>query len=94
MVICAAVRIKKSNGGTEVTVPCWRHSCAYGMLHDMGLSHHDYEVLDEGFITTDNLFLDRKEAYRHALSCGQMPAELRMSKARKNEEELFSEDLY
>lgn len=43
---------------------------------------------NQGFVTTDGEFLDRKQAAKHALACGQ----IKELKYQKNE--LFSEELW
>ncbi len=57
----------------------------------IGKRHHLIPNLcggEQGFITTDGIFLDRKKAAKHALECGQ----IKELKYQKNE--LFSEELW
>jgi hypothetical protein len=43
---------------------------------------------EQGFITTDGVFLDRKQGANHALTCGQI------TELKYNPTDLFSEDLW
>jgi len=53
---------------------------------------------EEGFLTDSGIFLGRKEAYRHAINCGQgtprRDAILATGYPAYNGDELFSEDLW
>lgn len=96
MIVCAALQIKD---GINTYVICGlRHADCYETLYaiapDLSKKVRINDSVTEGFITTDNIFLDRYAAYQQALSCGQIPAQLRYDKNRKHEVELYSEDLY
>ena len=97
MIICAALKVTDYDAPTgfqETVVPCWRHSNGYSILNRLCPEKMLYNGAIEGFIDHDGIFLTREEAYDHALKCGQLSAELRQLKARRNENSLFSEDLY
>lgn len=94
MIVCAALYII-----SESTIICGlRHSDCYSTLYS--LNNELYKragkegLFIEGFITTENNFLDRTQAYLHAINCGQISAQLRHDKSLKRENLLYSEDLY
>lgn len=87
MVLCAAIKYE------EVVIPCHRHCNGYEILHELGIKNYRDKV-EEGFITTKNEFLNRKDAFIEAMNCGQLSAVTRQYKQDKFEIELFSEDLY
>ena len=87
MVLCAAIKYE------EVVIPCHHHYNGYEILHELGIKNYRDKV-EEGFITTKNEFLNRKEAFIEAMNCGQLSAVTRQYKQDKFEIELFSEDLY
>lgn len=92
MIICAAVKFQIV-GGNEVVIPCLRHHHAYEIMRDLGFKPLELNRLEEGFIDHKNNFLNREEAYRHAIDCGQLSAIVRNQKNMANDD-LFSEDLY
>ena len=92
MLLCAAVKFHITATDKEVVVACRRHCEAFNMLRDMGYEpKQGYKTIAQGFITTSGMFLDRKQAYRHAVSCGQLSDTVIRNVLN---EELFSEDLY
>ena len=48
----------------------------------------------QGFIDHRGLFLDRLQAFQHAIECGQINASTAQFKKERHEDELYSEDLY
>lgn len=50
--------------------------------------------VEEGFLTNKGEFLNRTEAFEHAMNCGQTSATTRQYKRDRHETELYSEDLY
>lgn len=62
-----------------------RHSDCFNSMYECGVDKVD---AIQGFVTDEGVFLDRWQAARHALRCGQIQ-ELKFHK-----NELFSEDLY
>lgn len=95
MVIVAAIKVKneKAFGGYTV-IPCWRHHLGYSILHELCPETNLNAEAEEGFINHRGEFLNRTDAFHHAMECGQISAELRYIKAQKHEDMLFSEDLY
>jgi hypothetical protein len=67
----------------------WRHhNCLYQMVAITGLMQHEAGEEIQGFLTSKNIFVDRKEARKIAYAAGQLGS---------NEEEkgnLYSEDIY
>lgn len=94
MIICAAVRIKKKDSEDIITIHCMRHHYAFEILRDLGFKHKDYTVVDEGFITHKGEYIERHEAYFHAVECGQLCAQLRYDIQESGSTVLFSEDLW
>ncbi len=88
LVICAAVKYKKK---------VWRgnrHADAIRAMNDeLSYTMTRKEMsekcvsLDQGFITSENKYVDRDEAYKIALNAGQV-------KKNTVDSRLFSEDLY
>ena len=98
MIICAAVKTSFINHlGKEVTVMITghRHGDCFETMAKCGVpmpkDRHDEE---QGFMTEKGDFLNRKDAFKHALECGQLASTIRYFKETRNEDELFSEDLY
>lgn len=96
MIICAAIKVKFDTGN-DVIVPCIRHGFGFQELKDLGMySFPDmvHFTLEQGFVTSDNKFLDRKEAFIHAKENHQLSQTVLCHKEDNKEDELFSEDLY
>lgn len=92
MIICAAVKFHIDETDSDVVIPCLRHHYAFEIIRDLGFEPKTgYKELEEGFITHENKFLNRTEAYHHAINCGQLSATVRMN---INNDILFSEDIY
>lgn len=92
MIICAAIKIKDN-------IICgYRHSDCYETLYKLNsqLSKEARKqgLIIEGFLATNNRFLNRYEAYDEALHCGQLSAVNREYKTEQHESILYSEDLY
>ena len=99
MIICAALLVKhESFDGGNLIIPCHRHHNGYYILHELNntvLSEAKRNRnIEHGFMTDEGDFLNREEAYNHALKCGQLSASNRQFKRQRNEDGLFSEDLY
>ena len=98
MIICAAVKTTFINHlGEEVTVMVTghRHGNCFDTMVKCGVPMPKNRWDEEqGFMTNTGEFLDRKEALKHALHCGQLSATARQFKKDRNEDELYSEDLY
>lgn len=97
MVICAAIKITYPDK-TCIVIPGWRHHNCYWILGqlnpELSKNVRFNGCIEEGFINHINQFLSREEAYKEALVCGQLSAALRQYKTERNENILFSEDLY
>jgi len=86
MIICAAVAVSfQRNGKTvEAVIPGWRHSSCWELMATLGVPNDRQEVE----------FLDRLEAFEHALVCGQLSDTTLVSKQERRERALYSEDIY
>lgn len=99
MIVCAALHILMEKDNLDDIIVCGLHhsDCYYTLFHlnpDLSKDARKNGRITEGFITTDNHFLDRYQAYQHAIECGQLSAQLRHDKSEKKEIALYSEDLY
>lgn len=86
MIVCAA--IKDSRNGNVIGGV--RHNCILNTIKDLSIQIPKENRI-QGFLTDDNKFVDRYEAYTIALSCGQLSSTTRNN---KHNNELFSEDIY
>lgn len=93
MIICAALLVENKETKEQVVMPCFRHGNGLQMIQEFCL-RDKWRVIKQGFITHENVFLNRIEAYKHALSCGQLSAANKWYKEDNREIELYSEDLY
>ena len=93
MILCAALMVKLPDIADPVVVPCHRHGEGMQMLHIFDPEHR-YKIMEQGFITTDNRFMNRVEALKHAVDCGQLSVSTLWYKADRKDNELYSEDLY
>ena len=94
MIICAALKVEKCDDFEETIVPCFRHGNGFTILHNLCKNTNYKGHVIQGFMTHEGKFLDRIEAYDHALKCGQLSATGREFKLQRREDELYSEDLY
>ena len=92
MIICAAIKITV-DGNKTVVVPGYRHPDCYELLSELHVVY-SRDNLVEGFIDNSGSFLDRFEAFSHAVSSGQLSSVTMDFKCEKFETQLFSEDLY
>lgn len=94
MIICAAIKIQfERNGQTiETVVSGLRHGNCQDLMSDLSVPLHRQE--EDGFITHSGAFLDRYDAYEHALLCGQISDTTKAHKESKGERQLYSEDIY
>ena len=93
MIVCAAIKIK--NGTNDLVICGLRHANCVQTIIDLDLGLKLDKKID-GFIDHKGVFLDRKEAFKHALECGQINQHSKWYREDNNDntEELFSEDLY
>jgi len=94
MIICAAIQVQFERKGrkVETVIQGLRHANCWETMAVLGIPAERMEV--EGFIDDKGHFLDRCDAFSHALECGQLPATVRIHKAEQRENHLYSEDLY
>ena len=97
MIIAAACKLLINDN--EVILCSVRHGDVYKQLKSMGFKPDDFEELEQGFVTHKNEFLNRREAYLHAVDCGQICERLMHEKNAIFEEhdripQLISEDLW
>lgn len=102
MILCAALKVRFFESSKEefITkiITCFRHGDGLRLINDLNQLctqvTYKISVEEQGFITTDGKFLDRKDAYKHAIECGQLNQTTLWHKQDRNEDELYSEDLY
>lgn len=97
MIICAAIDITFVNSKDEIVnlIVCGhRHGDCFKTIRQLDNKHTQWTI--QGFINHKGEFLDRKEAYKHALECGQISQHAKWYREDSNDntEELYSEDLY
>ena len=89
MIIAAACKIRINDN--EVILCGVSHGDIYVQLKQMGFKPDDFEELEQGFVTHEDIFLNRKEALTHAIDCGQICSKLIHDNAFG---ELISEELW
>ena len=89
MIIATACKMLINNN--EVVLCGVRHGDIYNQLKQMGFTPNDFEELEQGFVTHEGIFLNRREALTHAISCGQICSRLIHDNSFS---ELISEDLW
>ena len=94
MIICAAIKIQVEGLDHETIVPCYRHGDGFKIIKDLIQVRSKYKEIAQGFITHTGVFLDRKEAFNHALECGQLSSTTQWYQFDHGYDELYSEDLY
>lgn len=94
MIVSAAVKVCFLPCETvedEVIYLVRRHRHCKEALDDRGyILGKDYKIVQEGFITDKDEYLDRREAADHAYECGQLVETAEEPRI----EVLFSEDLW
>ena len=91
MIICAAIEIEIEDA---CLVVCGRrHGDCYEIKSQLA-DKWKHGKVTEGFINNKEEFLDRIEAWKHAVECGQLSKTTRWYKYDHNDRELYSEDLY
>lgn len=93
MIICAALLVENKATKEQMIMPCFRHGNGFQMIQEFCL-RDKWKVIEQGFITHKNIFLNRKEAYEHAFDCGQLSTANKWYKEDNREFELYSEYLY
>lgn len=93
MIVRAAIKYLLYPGpstGREVILPLHRHGDGGKILKDLGFNVGDFKIIEQGFITDKDEFLDRREAADHAYECGQLVETAEESRI----DMLMSEDLW
>lgn len=73
MIIASAIKYRIEKTEQEVVLCGARHHHIIGLLPKLGFTPHEgYKEIAQGFITEDNTFLTRAEAFEHAKKCGQI----------------------
>ena len=95
MILCAALKVSFEDSDerhiNDLVIPCRRHGDGFALLK--AFNRHDNKI-GEGFIDTNGFFFNRKEAFAHAIDCGQLSKTTLWYKEDHNQDELYSEDLY
>ena len=91
MIVKAAVKIFDMRQNKEVIIPCMRHCDAFEILKALNYKKNiDYKEIAQGFLTEEDKFYNRVQAYDHALSEWQLNEDV----LKEHRKELFSEDLW
>lgn len=93
MLLFAALRIKTTQNGESIIIPCIRHGEGYKLLRELD-KDRKYKYIEEGFINNKNIFMNREESLKHAIDCGQLSQTVLWNIEDQNRTELYSEDLY
>ena len=98
MILAAAVKFRIDATGEETVLCGARHGHIFQQLQALGFApRKGYKELEQGFIDHKGNFLNREEAFRHAVDCGQissMIANERENGERAGGLDLISEDLW
>jgi len=82
----AAVKIYDKKQDKTWNIPCHRHCDAFLILKEFGYTRNDYEILEQGFLDSEDNFYNRCEARKNAIESGQIQT--------SEYSELYSEDLW
>lgn len=100
MIICAAIKLVDIEStlpeGEEDLIICGhRHGDCFEIITQLCNSWRDKNIKQiQGFMNHKGEFLDRKEALKHTIECGQLSETHRYYREDHNIDELYSEDLY
>lgn len=95
MIICAAIMVHIKETDRDCVLCGIRHGNCYSQIEAMGLKYgKDYRVIQEGFMDNFGNFFSREGAFNIAIENGQLSASTRQLKKERQENELYSEDLY
>lgn len=75
MIVRAAIKYLLYPGddtGGEIILPLHRHCDGAKILKALGFEIGDFKILEQGFLTDADEFLDRAAAAEHAYECGQL----------------------
>jgi hypothetical protein len=94
-ILCAAIwfddgkeyKLQPTNIKTGLVLCGWRHGCIFPQIGGLVRERQELGIFEkeQGFLTSNNRFVDRTEAAKIAIECKQV---------QKETEYLFSEDLY
>lgn len=92
-IICSAIHFvntekyqhQPKNIETGIVITGRRHHNVFTNMAALGIDRHKFDKAIQGFLTSDDLFVDRKEGGRIAYEAKQID---------KPTDRLFSEDLY
>ena len=95
MIICAAIKLEMNNlASTEQIICGLRHGDCFKTIGQLN-SNWINASKTQGFITHTGEFLDRGQAWVHAIECGQVsPSAQWLHKDNNWPAELVSEDLW
>ena len=92
MIICAAIKVNAA--GSSIVICGHRHLDCIQIKRQLNSNWANAKHI-EGFIDHNNHFLDRAEAFQHALECGQISQHDKWYREDCHDaNELYSEDLY
>ena len=92
MIICAAIKLKIANA--EQIICGRRHNDCFNTIKQLNSNWTNASKI-QGFITHTGEFLDRGQAWKHAIECGQLSLSAHwLHKDNNWPAELVSEDLY
>ena len=95
MIVCAAIKITNDLNDDESIMICGlRHGDCFKMIKHLEERWKRKRGVIQGFMNHKGEFLDRLEAYKHAIECGQINAHCVWAREDGMPEELYSEDLY
>jgi len=86
-IVSAAVKIYDKKQEKEIIMPCHRHCDAFQILKEFGYRRSDYDILDQGFLDRNYIFLSRVEAKIAARENSQLLEDT-------TDKRLYSEDLW
>lgn len=92
MIIASAIKFHIEATNEDVVLCGLRHGDIFDQLKRLGFKPKEgYAEIEQGFIDHKNQFLNRKDAYHHAVACGQLQITQKDDDAH---DALISEDLW
>lgn len=85
MIIASAIKFYSKNSEYPIIMTGHRHPNIFNKMAEMGIQYNK-DTCVQGFMTDDFHFLNRYEAKKYAIECGQI--------METKYDELFSEDLW
>lgn len=77
MILAAAILYHIDATNKDVVLCGCRHGDIFAQLEALGFEpRKGYKEISQGFITNENKFLTRKEAFEHAKQCGQISTKI------------------